>query len=64
MEKRLKSAIAVGISMLMLAIAAYLTVTTVSQLGAPPPQRGPVEPTEPSGTPTPTHSSTFFNYQK
>ncbi len=64
MDKATKTAIAVALAIIMLVIAAYLTVTTVSRLVLPPRQGGPVEPTEPAGTPMPTNHSTFFNFQK
>jgi hypothetical protein len=58
MDKLLKSAIAVGLSIVMLAIAAYLTLSALGQHGSSP-SLGPLEPTQPAETPTQTHASIF-----
>ncbi len=62
--KAVKLAVVVSVAIIILAFAAYLTVTAVFSLVIPPPHKQPVELPQSSGTPTPTHNGTFFNYQK
>lgn len=60
MDKSVKSAIAVVSALVMLAIAAYLTVSTVN---APKSTPAPPLP-QPSASPTAAASSSFFNFHK